>query len=131
MKTLMSVLMTCAVLGMTASTALAGGDNGGSKDDGEIVVRNNGTQDQILLVVVGDLPDDRLTTFINHGGQIVPPGGTASFDVAAGSQPVHAVFVDDTTLQVVGALTTKSYNVPKNQTIHVGASVAGGNTVLN
>lgn len=130
MKALMNTLMTCVVLGMMSASAFAGGDGGGAKDDGTIVVKNNGPANQILLVVVGDLNNFSLTGFLAAGGQIVSPGGTASFDVPAGSPTVHALFIDDVTLLQTGALASQPFNVGKNATVNVSATIVGAATVL-
>ncbi|NOZ39039.1 MAG: hypothetical protein GXP24_02280 [Planctomycetes bacterium] len=132
MRTLMNLLVVCAVFGMMSANAFAGGGGGGAKDDGSIVVKNDGGGDNILLVVVGDLGGNfSLTNFLAAGGQIVEPGDTASFDVPAGSQTVTAVFIGDVSLLVTGTGTAQPFNVGKNQTVNVSATIAGGNTALN
>ena len=130
MKTLMNLLMTCAIVGMMSATAMAGGDGGGgAKDDGTIVVKNH-EANYVLLVKIGVPTDTKISTLFAEGAQLVPPNGTATFDVAAGSQVVAAVLVHDTTFAPLAA-NQKTVSVGKNKTVYVTASRDGGNTDLD
>lgn len=130
MKTLMNLLMTGAIVGMMSASAMAGGDgNGGAKDDGTIVVKND-VDDHVLLVKIGAPTDTRISTLFAEGAQLVPPNGTASFDVAAGTQKVVAVLVDDVTYVPLNA-GQLDVNVGKQETVHVTATADGGDTDLD
>ena len=129
MKTLLTLLLTCAIFAVTSTSALAGGDGGGAKDDGTIVIKN-GEDGYVLLVVVGNPPSSKLSDLLKAGAQIVQPQATASFDVAAGDHKVSAILVNDLDYKTLD-MAQKTVTVGKNQTTNLTATAVGGATTLN
>ncbi len=129
MKTLMNFLMACAVLGTMSTVAFAGGSGGGgAKDDGTIVVKNN-YQGYVMAVVVGTTAPSTVSDFLAQGAKFVQPGDTAEFPVAAGTQSVTAIFIQD---NLAGGQETDhiSVDVVKKETTNV-FGVSPGDLVMD
>jgi hypothetical protein len=63
------------------------------------------------------------------GAQIVSPGGSASFEAAAGGQLVSGILVGDSSYEPLNDDSIE-VNVPRNETVNVFAFAEGDDTVL-
>src|SRR5690606_37749888 len=113
------------IVSLLTTSAMAGGDNGGgAKDDGSITVRND-EPGYVMAVAVGADPPNSVSEFLAQGAQFVQPGDTSdAFDVAAGSQSVTVLFVNDVTFEALGPF-TGDFNVDKNEELHLEADAGG------
>jgi hypothetical protein len=96
MKNFMIAAATCALLSTLSTNAVAGGDNGGSKNSGRIRVTNNSDEVAAVIVDVDDAnPPADEDEFLDAGGKLIQPGRSATFRVSRGEHTVTALLVDD------------------------------------
>lgn len=128
------VLASLFLLAVLTSPALAGGNNGGTKNNNGILrIQNTTNQNQNggqRLAVIVNAPAGftpvglTLTQFQNLGGRILDPGETTSYTNRAGNQRIQAAFL----LQVGGTTTIGvpgTANVSLSRNEHVRVNVNG------
>jgi hypothetical protein len=126
-----TLFVAVLALVLAPSIAVAGG---GSKPNGTVTVKNNGSNTLAVVVdpsaaVLASLQGGTLDaqTFLKARGQFVGPGGTATFGgLRAGSHTVAGAYLSGTSAgSTVGTLDSVTLTVNKGKTVKV---VATGST---
>jgi len=118
------LMVLCA--SVSTSAAFAGGDNGGSKRNGKVTVRNQTnapigvTSKANSAAIQAAIQAKDVQAFQDAGGRIVNPGQSTTFSLKSGS---HAIGVGDATFANTA---TFDANVQKGQTTTLNVTSGAG-----